>query len=200
MTISSTNRKAGPFAGNDVTVNFPFAFKVFSAADLYVVRADSTGTETALALTTNYTVALNADQDANPGGTVTLLAALATGYLLTLTSNLDYLQPTDLTNQGGFYPKVINSALDRLTIFIQQISEQLGRALKYSITSPLGDSALPTPVANNVIGWNETGNGFKNYAPVDNSLLSLDLASGAVSKGAALIGTVDGGTDRKSVV
>lgn len=170
MTISSTNRKAGPYAGNDVAVAFPFAFKVFSAADLYVVRADSLGAEADLVLTTDYTVVLNADQNANPGGTITLLAALATGYTLTITSNVEYLQPTDLTNQGGFYPKVITNALDRLTIFIQQLAEAVSRSLKTAISTPPGvTSTLPAPVPYALIGWNSAGDGFRNVPPLDSA-------------------------------
>lgn len=191
MTISSTNRKAGPYSGNGVTVNFPFAFKVFSASDLYVVSADPNGNETVLLLATDYTVVLNANQDSNPGGTVTRLTALDTGNLMTISSALDYLQPTDLTNHGGFYPKVINISLDRITIFIQQLAEQMSRALKYAITSQLGDAALPAPVANNVIGWNSSANGFQNYAPVDNTLLAASLAA---SGGASLVGFIQAGT------
>lgn len=135
MSISSSTRKAGPFACNGSTVAFPFAFKVFTTADVRVVLADSNGVESDLALGTNYTVALNADQDANPGGTVTTTATYATGYKITLTSQVQNLQPVTLTNQGGFYPKVINDALDRLTIMAQQLAEQVGRAVKTSISS-----------------------------------------------------------------
>ena len=90
MTISTTTRKAGPFTGNGTTSSFPFAFKVFTAADVYVVRTSaSLGPDTVLALTTDYTVALNPNQDASPGGTVTLTGgALAAGYSLTITSNV----------------------------------------------------------------------------------------------------------------
>lgn len=135
MSISSSTRKAGPFACNGSTVAFPFAFKVFTTADVRVVLTDSNSVESDLALGTNYTVALNADQDANPGGTVTTTATYATGYKITLTSQVQNLQPVTLTNQGGFYPKVINDALDRLTIMAQQLAEQVGRAVKTSISS-----------------------------------------------------------------
>lgn len=167
MTISSQTRKAGPFVGNDSTTAFPFAFKVFTAADLYVVLTDTTlGTDTVLVLTTDYTVSLNANQDANPGGTVTLLSALATGYKLTITSSLQYLQPTDLTNNGGFYPKVITNALDRLTIFVQQLYEQVTRSLKVSVSTPAGvQTTLPAPAANKLIGWNETADNLQNMDP-----------------------------------
>ena len=143
MTIASSTRKAGPFTGDGASTIFAFSFKVFSAADLYVVKAaTATRAETVLTLTTDYTVSLNADQNNNPGGTVTLTSVLASGHTLTLTSSVGYLQPTDLTNQGGFYPQVITTALDRLTILAQQLKEKLDRAAVVPISSTLTVDAL----------------------------------------------------------
>jgi hypothetical protein len=140
MTISSTTRVAGPYTGNGTASAFPFAFKVFAASDLDVVRLNAaTGVETALVLNSDYTVTLNGNQNTNPGGTVTLVAgALATGFTLTLTSDLANLQPTDLTNQGGFYPDVINDSLDRATIQIQQLTDDIDRSIK----APISDTGL----------------------------------------------------------
>ena len=135
MTISSTNRKAGPFAGNDVTVAFPFAFKVFDVADVLVVFTSLLTVESALEIGTDYSVSLNSNQDSNPGGTVTLVSALSTGTKVTLTSAVESQQPVALTNQGGFYPRVINDALDRLTILVQQLAEQVSRSVKIGISS-----------------------------------------------------------------
>lgn len=136
MTISSVTRKAGPFTGNDTTDTFPFAFKVFTSADLLVVRLDTdTDIETELVLDTDYTVSLNSNQNASPGGDVVLSANLATGYTLVITSAVQNLQPVDLTNQGGFYPKTQSEALDRSIILIQQLQEQLDRCPKVAITS-----------------------------------------------------------------
>ena len=144
MTISSQGRLAGPFACNGITTVFPFTFKVFAASDLRVVyRNDATGAETNLVLNIDYTVTLNADQNNNPGGNVTTLIAFATGETLTLTSAVPYLQPTDLTNQGGFYPSVINAALDRLTIFVQQVLGVANRALKFPISDGNLDGTIP---------------------------------------------------------
>ena len=142
MSISSETRKAGPYTGNGSTTGFPFSFKVFAASDVRVVRTDSVGTESDLALGTDYTVALNADQDANPGGTIITTVAPATGTLITATSRVQNLQPVTLTNQGAFYPRVINDALDRLTILVQQTAEQVGRAIKVDISSSLSPSQL----------------------------------------------------------
>jgi hypothetical protein len=166
LTISSTNRKAGPFTGNGVTVAFPFAFKVFAAADVLVVQAvTATGVETTKVLTTDYAVALNADQNANPGGTVTLLTSPPVGTTLTLASRVGNLQPVDLTNQGGFYPKVINDALDRVTIQVQQVAESQSRAVALAISTPGGVSAaLPAPLAGAFLGWDPTATALLNYS------------------------------------
>lgn len=142
MTISSTSRKSGPYVGNGSTSAFPFDFKVFRAEDIRVVLADTAGAESDLALTTDYTVTLNPDQNANPGGTITTQVALAAGWRLTLTSAVPDQQPTDITNMGGFYPQVIEDALDRLTILLQQAAEQLGRAVKVPISSSLNPGEL----------------------------------------------------------
>ena len=136
MTISSTTRIAGPFLSGTA---LPFTFKVFAAADLEVVRLNtSTGVETTLVLNSDYTVALNGNQNTNPGGTVNLTVAASATSTVTITSDIANLQPTDLTNQGGFYPEVITDALDRATIQIQQMSEDVGRSLK----GPISDGNL----------------------------------------------------------
>lgn len=162
MTISSTVRVAGPFIGNGTASVFPFAFKVFTATDLDVIRlASSTGVETTLVLNSDYSVTLNGDQNSNPGGSITLLAgALASGFTLTITSDIANLQPTDLTNQGGFYPEVITDSLDRATIQIQQISDIGDRTLKIPISDGTGlDMELPTAAqrANSFLAFDSSG-------------------------------------------
>lgn len=141
MTISSTTRRAGPYQGDGVTTTFAFAFKVFQASDLDVIETViQTGTDLApLVLGSDYSVSLNADQNNNPGGTVTLLAgALSTLNELTITSSISALQGASIANQSGFYPQVIENSLDYLTILVQQLLQTAGR----SIQVPLSDGAL----------------------------------------------------------
>lgn len=175
MTISTEVRKAGPFNGNGSASSFPFAFKVFKAADLVVVRRDNATTiETTLNITTDYTVALNANQNAIPGGTVTLVAGpLASGFTLVITSALQYLQPTDLTNQGGFYPKVITDALDRLTIFCQQLAQGVAGSFRLPVTAASDISTeLPIPEANKIVGWDATAKKLRNVGPQELATIS----------------------------
>jgi hypothetical protein len=157
MTISSTTRIAGPFLSGTA---LPFTFKVFASADLNVVRLNtSTGVETSLVLSSDYTVALNGNQNTNPGGTVNLTVAASATSTVTITSDIANLQPTDLTNQGGFYPEVITDSLDRATIQIQQMSEDIGRSLKGPISDGNLNMELPTAAqrANSFLAFDANG-------------------------------------------
>ena len=157
MTISSTTRVNGPYTSGTA---LPFTFKVFSAADLDVIRLNTTtGVETVLVLNSDYTVALNGNQNTNPGGTVNLTAAASATSTVTITSDIANLQPTDLTNQGGFYPEVITDALDRATIQIQQMSEDVGRSLKGPISDGSLNMELPTAAqrANSFLAFDANG-------------------------------------------
>lgn len=162
MTISSTLRKAGPYPGNGSADTFPFSFKVFEAADVVVVRLeDATSAETTLTLTTDFTVALNVDQNSNPGGSITLVSGnLPAGYQVVITSDIEPLQETDLTNQGGFYPEVINDALDRSTILIQQQASEINRSIRFSLTNTIGSFEITQNAAaraNKVLGFDNAG-------------------------------------------
>ncbi len=192
MTISSNSRKAGPFIGNGTAATFPFTFKVFQASDLEVVKLTvATNVETILVLNTDFTAVVNEDQNSNPGGTITLSAgALATGYNLVITSDIENLQPTDLTNQGGFYPEVITDALDRATIQIQQLQEAVDRSAKLPITSSADADALVADivrladsadnidtVANNIGNVNNTGNNIANVNTVAGAISNVNTVA-----------------------
>jgi hypothetical protein len=161
MTISSETRRAGPYAGNGSTTAFAFAFKVFTTAEVQVTRTAS-GVDTVLTLTTHYTVTLNANQNLNPGGTVTMLTAPAVGQSITITSNVLNLQPTAVANLGAFYPEVVNDSLDRATIQIQQLDERLDRALVVPVSSSGLNTQLPVPQSNALIGWNSGATALQN--------------------------------------
>jgi len=195
MTISSTVRIAGPYIGSGAATVFPFAFKVFAAAEMQVAKLNTTSNvEIILVLNTDYTVQLNGDQNGTPGGTITLPAVLASGYNLTITSDIANLQPTDLTNQGGFYPEVITDALDRATIQIQQLDQN-------TIKIPLSDGVLDmtTPVvaerASKYLAFDAAGLPVVSAGTGSDSALRTDLANAtAVSAGSRLSGFRQTGT------
>lgn len=138
MAINNEIRTAGPFTGNSGVATYSFGFKIFEASDMLVVETDLSGVSTTKTVPTDYTVSINSDQDNSPGGNVTRVAGnLPTGYLLTLTSAVPETQKLVITNFGAFLAGVINDALDRLTILVQQNANKLSRT--FSI--PLADGS-----------------------------------------------------------
>lgn len=183
MTISSTTRKAGPFTGNGVQTVFAFAFKVFQASDVLVTTAASSGAaETTATLGTDYTVSLNGDQDAAPGGSITLTAPLANNAVMVISSNVDSLQSTVVTNAGGFFPAVFNAVFDKLTILVQQLAEKVGRSLTVAITSGANVSLTIPVTPSAVLQWNAAGTALTAITLPDLSL-SLALPSMAGKSG-----------------
>jgi hypothetical protein len=162
MTVPSTPRAAGPFNGNGVTTSFPFEFKVFSDEDVQVVHTGADGAQTILVLDSDYSVSVNADQGANPGGSVTYPLSgdpLPSGESLAVVGNLAYEQATGLASLGNFSLAVIEAAFDKGVILVQQLRERLLR----TIAVPVGESAdltLPAAAdrANKTLAFDDDGN------------------------------------------
>lgn len=142
MAVGYIKRLAGPYTGAGTTA-LPFGFKIFEPTDVYVaVAANSADQPVHLVYGTDYTVSMNESQDATPGGTVTLVAALSGTQVAVVGSALAYTQETQLTNYNRFPPEIVNTALDRIVVQIQQIIEQLGRVLKVPETADITPEEL----------------------------------------------------------
>lgn len=194
MTVPSTTRKAGPYAGNGVATSFPFVFKVFAKTDVSVILTDSNGSATTLLLDSDYSVTLNADQDANPGGSITYPALvgpapLPAGSTLTMIGGLEASQDTDLTNGGRYLPDVIEAAFDKLTILVQQLKEVSSRTLQAAVGTTVS-LIFPAPSSGKFIRWRSDLLGLENVdAGTDSTVLQGLLADASdVTHGSALIG------------
>ncbi len=168
MTVPATSRRAGPFLGNGSTTAFPFTFKTTDATEVQVVKLVS-GIETTLVKDSDYTVTLNVDQDATPGGTITypiVGAPLATGETLTIAGQVPYSQDTDLPPGGKYAAQVVENALDRIVAQVQQLAEGGERSLRLPLSSASASTELPAPEANKFIGWNETASALQNIDPI----------------------------------
>lgn len=157
MTIPSTARKAGPFDGTGVQTEWPFTFKVFTETDVKVVIADALGVTTELVYLTDFTVAINADQESTPGGTVTYPISGTPlpndGSVLSIVGNVSYEQALDLPSGGNFSPLAIENALDSIVMQIQQLAEEVSRAARLPVTNTEDAAALAADIvvlANNV--------------------------------------------------
>src|SRR6476646_1788667 len=194
MTISTSTRTAGPFTGDGVTTVFPFAYKVFSRADvLVVVKNVATGVQSTKVLDADYTVTLNPDQNAAPGGIITIAATLAVGYTMVASSNIAYTQAVDLTNSGGFYPRVINDGFDRVVVMIQQLLTTVSRSLHFPLSETGATSELPAAAsrANNLLGFDASGN-VVTVAPSAQSATALQTLYATIV-GSSLIGFIQAG-------
>ena len=141
MAIQSEIRKSDLYAGNGVQKDFSFAFKLLKAEDAEVHIALAGEGDTVLG-SSEFVCTLNSDQDVNPGGKVTLNAALPEGATLVVISGEAYVQPTVFTNRGAFFPTVLNDSLDRLTILCQQLLEKVKRAVTTDPTDVMSPGEL----------------------------------------------------------
>lgn len=131
MSLSNTTKKSQWLAGGETT--FAYEFKILDEDDLEVIVTDTDGVSTTKTLSSDYTVTgVGADE----GGTVVFSVAPTSGYTVTLRRQMAYKQLIDLVTQGGYDSDVVETALDRLTMFLQQVDELLDRTFR----TPAGDS------------------------------------------------------------
>ncbi len=137
--------KSGPYNGNGATATFDYEFQIQDEVELNVVRQNADLTEDTLTLTTDYTVA-GVGEDA--GGTITLVApasSLPTGTKLVIQYDGTFNQPVDYSNQGSIQLGELEDVLDRFTMHLRQIKEQVDRSVK---VDSFGTVALDTLTSN----------------------------------------------------
>lgn len=140
--IEYVKRLAGPFTSEGQS-RLPFGFLIFEKTDVYVATADDPEAQARiLVYGQDYSVEMNSDQAATPGGTVVLTTPIVKGNIFVVGSAVAYTQNMQLTNYSRFPPEIINEAMDRVVVQIQQIVELLGRCLKIPPTSSMSADEL----------------------------------------------------------
>ena len=174
MTISSTASRID-YSGNGGTTVFAFPFYFLADTDLVVIRRDTaTGDETTLALGSDYMVVGAGNLS---GGSVALTAPPEVGQTLTVRRQLALVQETDFVANDPLSAEVLERAIDRVVMFLQQQAEVQARTLQF----PVGDSTnlstvLPpsTVRASRNFGFNAQGEPIAVDPPVvDNSALII---------------------------
>ena len=158
--IEYVKRLAGPFTSEGQT-QLPFGFYIFEKTDVYVATADDPDAQSKmLVYGQDYSVEMNSDQDATPGGTVTLTTPIVKGQIFVVGSAVAYTQNMQLTNYSRFPPEIINKAMDRVVVQIQQIVERLGRTLSVPPTS----SSTPEQLIEKLLSAQEDARKFADAA------------------------------------
>ncbi len=141
MTIQDATVKVTR-TGNGSATSFSFAPIVMQkAADILVVKKNtSTGVETTLTEgtgTSNYSVTLTASDYPSTGSIVFPASGaerLSSSESLTIKRDPAITQTAQLENQGGYFPDVVEQALDRGVMISMSQQEDIDRSLKGPIT------------------------------------------------------------------
>lgn len=134
---------------------FPVTFPFFAASDLAVVR-ERGGTETVLALASDYTVA----GAGNPaGGTVTLAMPALAGDVIGIRGEQPAARTSEWTDGQALTARALNAEHARQIILHQQTLREVNRGLRLSLTEPAAQLLLPprNARANRVLGFNAAG-------------------------------------------
>ena len=159
MTVSSTTVK-NSYSGNSSTTVFAYTFKIFADTDLQVIIRSSTGTETTKTLTTHYTVSGAGDAS---GGNVTFTSGNtpATGETVVIRRGVPQTQAIDYIANDPFPAESHEEGLDRATMTIQQMQEELDRSFKVSRTNSITTPEFTDDAASRAskaLGFDSTGN------------------------------------------
>jgi hypothetical protein len=148
IAINPVSRRV-QFTGNTGTGPFAFTFNILADEDIVVYK-----NTTLLTLTTDYTVATNADGT----GSVTLVAALVSSDVLTIIGGRELERTTDFVTAGDLLAASLNEQLDSIVIMAQQLDEKLTRAVKVNPGDVFTDLELPGKDARKgtVLGFNAT--------------------------------------------
>jgi hypothetical protein len=158
MTISSTTVR-NSYSGDGTTDTFTYNFKIFQDSDIQVIIRSANGTETIKTITTHYTVT---DAGVSAGGTVVFTAGnipTATETVV-LRRNIPQTQAIDYIANDPFPAESHEEGLDRATMAIQQIQEEVTRSLKLSKTNTMTSTEFIVGAAdraNKILAFDASG-------------------------------------------
>jgi hypothetical protein len=158
MTVSSTTVK-NSYSGDGSNDTFVYGFKIFASSDLQVIIRSATGTETTKTLTTDYTV--TGVGTASGGNVVFEAAAIPTATeTVVLIRNVPQTQAIDYIANDPFPAETHEEGLDRATMTIQQMQEEINRSIKLSKTNTMTSTEFAVAAAdraNKILAFDSTG-------------------------------------------
>lgn len=162
MVISTVNQVV--YNGDGITTAWPYTFRIIDWTDIKLTIIDADGTETDVTAdyfvdTVNNTVYYPGYA---PGAEPPLAdqpAPVQTGQKLVVYRELPITQEKDLGEKWPFF--VIELALDKLTMILQQAKDWWNRSVKVSAGTDITkfDTTISTE-PNTIFAINETGTGF----------------------------------------
>jgi|TARA_R100000479_G_scaffold28706_1_gene11070 hypothetical protein len=136
-SIAAVTRRA-VYTGSAGTGPYAFTFACLATSDIAVYQNTTKLTETS-----DYTVTLSASTGQ---GSVTLSSAASSSDTITLVGARALARTTDFVTSGSLTASALNTDLDSLVIFAQQLSEENSRNLKAPVTEGISgttDMTIP---------------------------------------------------------
>ena len=123
--VVSTTDTVERFAANGSATTFNFTFRLTDQTEMQaLVRADSTGIDTAFELNVDYTLAAT-NNDFSSGGTLTTTDTLASGNTLILHREAKRTQTVNLIQGQAMPAEATETTFDKQTLAIQDIDKDL---------------------------------------------------------------------------
>ena len=158
MTISSTTVR-NSYSGDGSTTTFSYTFKIFQDSDIQVIIRSSTGTETTKTITTHYTV--TGAGNSGGGSVVFTSGNIPTStQTVVLRRNIPQTQAIDYIANDPFPAESHEEGLDRATMAIQQLQEELTRSIKLSKTNTMTSTEFSVGAsdrANKILAFDTNG-------------------------------------------
>jgi alpha-tubulin suppressor-like RCC1 family protein len=163
------------YIGNGVTQTVTFPFRIYRQEDLQVISS-SGGEDTVLDTEEGYRF-LYGENDEN-GGAVYLASPIAIGQMITLVRVTPASQDLDLNPKQDFPAESTEVQLDRMSMAVQELREQVSRAIHYRVTEAdieLPYLELPDWISRSgkIIGFD--GNGHLKLYTIDLNNITVDL-------------------------
>ncbi len=155
MTISTLVVK-NSYNGDGSATQFAYQFPIHSTSEIKVIERSAAGVETIKSLGTHYSIT---DSGA-AGGQVNFNTAPASGVEVVLIRDTNLTQEVDYIANDPFPAETHEGAIDKLTLQIQELQEELDRTLKLSRTNSIGSSEISEKAserANKVLSFNPSG-------------------------------------------
>jgi hypothetical protein len=158
MTISSTTVR-NSYSGDGSTTTFSYTFKIFQDSDIQVIIRSSTGTETTKTITTHYTV--TGAGNSGGGSVIFTSGNIPTStQTVVLRRNIPQTQAIDYIANDPFPAESHEEGLDRATMAIQQLQEELTRSIKLSKTNTMTSTEFSVGAsdrANKILAFDTNG-------------------------------------------
>jgi hypothetical protein len=140
MTVNVATPLSGPFTADGVNREWAFSFKIFDDAHMRLLITDADGYSNPVIVDAGFSIAgnyLNEDTGGYVHYPIAPTDPVEAGKKVYTLRAVPYDQETKIGNQGGYYPKTHEYAFDYLSMQVQQISENVSRAVLVPVGSPL---------------------------------------------------------------